>query len=102
MCFWLLSVPSQVFPCILYLLWFNFILGLNFLLSSFRLIIIHNSDKPKRRKTKFKPRIKLSCGIAIHSQRAILREESRLNFTFKYFCLKSSIVEVDWDTKFQR
>ena len=41
------------------MLWFNFILGLNFIFLCFKLIIIHYHT-PKQRKIKFKPRIKLN------------------------------------------
>ena len=40
-----------------YMLWFNFILGLNFISICFKLIIIHYQT-PKQRELKFKPRIK--------------------------------------------
>ena len=48
--------------CTLYMLWFNFILGLNFIFLSFKLIIIYYHT-PKQRKLKFKPRIKLNRNI---------------------------------------
>ena len=41
------------------MLWFNFILGLNFIFLCFRLISIHNHT-PKQREIKFEPRIKLN------------------------------------------
>ena len=41
------------------MLWFNFILGLNFIFFCFKLIIIHYHT-PKQKKIKFKPRIKLN------------------------------------------
>ena len=44
------------------MLWFNFILGLNFILFCFKLIIIHYHTQ-KQRKIKFKPRIKLNHNI---------------------------------------
>ena len=45
-----------------YLLWFNFILGSNFIFPCFKLIIIHyNTQKQKKRK--FEPRIKLNHNI---------------------------------------
>ena len=43
----------------LYMLWFNFILGLNFIFFCFKLIIIHYHTQ-KQKKIKFKPRIKLN------------------------------------------
>ena len=44
---------------IVHLLWFNFILGLNFISLCFKLIITYYHT-PKQREIKFKPRIKLS------------------------------------------
>ena len=41
------------------MLWFNFILGLNFIFFCFKLIIIHYHTQ-KQKKIKFKPRIKLN------------------------------------------
>ena len=42
----------------MYMLWFNFILGSNFIFLCFKLIIIHyNTQKQKKRN--FEPRIKL-------------------------------------------
>ena len=46
----------------LYMLWFIFILGLNFISLCFKLIIIHYHTQ-KQRETKFKPRIKLNHNI---------------------------------------
>ena len=43
-------------------LWFNFILGLNFITLCFKLIIIHHHTQ-KQREIKFKPRIKLNQNI---------------------------------------
>ena len=45
-----------------YILWFNFILGSNFILNCFKLIIIHYNTQ-KRKKTKFEPRIKFDHDI---------------------------------------
>ena len=46
------------------MLWFNFILGSNFIFLCFKLIIIHyNTQKHKKRK--FEPRIKLNHNIYI-------------------------------------
>ena len=46
----------------MYLLWFNFILGSNFIFPCFKLIIIHyNTQKQKKRK--FESRIKLNHNI---------------------------------------
>ena len=47
---------------VLYMLWFNFILGLNFISLCFKLIIIHYHTQ-KQREIKFKPRIKLNHNI---------------------------------------
>ena len=44
------------------MLWFNFILGSNFIFLCFKLIIIHYHTK-KQRKIKFEPRIKLNHNI---------------------------------------
>ena len=44
------------------MLWFNFILGLNFTSLCFKLIIIYY-HAPKQREIKFKPRIKLNHNI---------------------------------------
>ena len=51
-----------------YLLWFNFILGLNFIFYCFKLIIIHNHTQ-KQREMKFKPRTKLNYNIFIRQCR---------------------------------
>ena len=41
------------------MLWFNFILGLNFIIFCFKLIIIHYHTQ-KRKKIKFEPSLKLN------------------------------------------
>ena len=46
----------------MYMLWFNLILGLNFISLCFKLIIIHYHTQ-KQREIKFKPRIKLNHNI---------------------------------------
>ena len=51
-CIWLKLEAKDV-------LWFNFILGLNFISFFFKLIIIHYHT-PKQKEIKFKPRIKLN------------------------------------------
>ena len=48
------------------MLWFNFILGLNFIFFCFKLNIIHYHTQ-KQKKRKFKPRIKLNLNSYIHS-----------------------------------
>ena len=45
-----------------YMLWFNFILGLNFNFFCFKLTIIYY-HYPKQKEIKFKPRIKLNHNI---------------------------------------
>ena len=46
----------------MYMLWFNFILGSNFIFLCFKLIIIYYHTQ-KQRKIKFKPRTKLNHNI---------------------------------------
>ena len=48
----------------MYMLWFNFILGSNFLCLCFKLIIIYYHT-PKLKKIKFKPGTKLNHNIYI-------------------------------------
>ena len=48
----------------MFMLWFNFILGLNFIFFCFELIIIHYNTQ-KQKKIKFKPRRKLNHNIKI-------------------------------------
>ena len=47
------------------MLWFNMILGLNFISFCFKLIIIHYHTQ-KQKEIKFKPRIKLNHNIYIY------------------------------------
>ena len=47
------------------MLWFNFILGSNFIFLCFKLVIIHYNTQ-KQKKTKFEPRIKLNHNIYIN------------------------------------
>ena len=63
------SLPSSYhkFRKSLYMLWFNFILGLNFIFLSFKLIIVHYHTQ-KQRELKFKLRIKLKHNIYIWKQ----------------------------------
>ena len=56
------------------MLWFNFILGLNFIFLCFRLIIIHYHNL-KQREMKFKPRIKLNLNIYLSG---ILKYDSEI------------------------
>ena len=51
----------------LYMLWFNFILGLNFISLCFKLIIIHYHTQ-KQREIKFKPRMTLDHNIYIYKK----------------------------------
>ena len=53
-----------VFFLNIYMLWFNFIFGLNYISFCFKLIITHYHT-PKQREIKFKPRIKLNNNIYI-------------------------------------
>ena len=46
----------------MYMLWFNFMLGLNFIFHCFKLIIIHYHTQTQR-EIKFKPRTKLNHNI---------------------------------------
>ena len=52
----------------MYVLWFNFILGLNFIFFCFKLIIIHYHTQ-KQKKIKFKPTIKLNHNICIQKKK---------------------------------
>ena len=47
------------------MLWFNFILGSNFIFHCFKLVIIHYNTQ-KQKKTKFEPRIKLNHNIYVN------------------------------------
>ena len=56
-------VHVQIYEILLiYLLWFNFVLGLNFIFFCFKLIILHYHTYCQR-KIKFKPRTKLDHNI---------------------------------------
>ena len=57
------------------MLWFNFILGLNFIFLCFKLIIIHYHTQ-KQNKIKFKPRIKLNHNIYIYLLARVQRKSS--------------------------
>ena len=56
----------------IYMLWFNFILGLNFIFLCFKLIIIYYHTQ-KQRKIKFKPRTKLNHNIYTNREQIMLR-----------------------------
>ena len=58
---WSTYKPGNI--CV-YMLWFNFIFGLNFIFLCFRLIIIHYHT-PKQREIKFEQRINLNHNINI-------------------------------------
>ena len=59
---------------IILMLWFNFILGLNFIFLCFKLIIIHYHTQ-KQREIKFKPRIKLNHNIEADCDQILLLEQ---------------------------
>ena len=58
------------------MLWFNFILGSNFISLCFKIIIIHYYT-PKQAEIEFKPRIKLNHNISILSKALCLQFECR-------------------------
>ena len=60
---YLVTRYSSVFA---FMLWFNIILGINFISLCFALLIIHYCT-PKQRKIKFKPMIKLKNNIIHHT-----------------------------------
>ena len=49
------------------MLWFKFILGLNFIFFCFKIIIIHYHTQ-KQKKIKFKPRMKLNHNMYINTE----------------------------------
>ena len=57
----------------IYMLWFNFILGLIFISLCFKLIIIYY-HAPKQREIKIKPRIKLNHNINFVSNNTVCWE----------------------------
>ena len=59
----------------MYMLWFNFILGLNFLFFCFRLIIMLLSyiTIPKNKKIEFEPRINRGYYMAVRRYKISLR-----------------------------
>ena len=59
---WCPSILHQCLSPFVYMLWSNFILGLNYLFFCFKLIIIHYHTQ-KQKKRKFKPMIKLNYNI---------------------------------------
>ena len=56
------GMVRKLFHVFIYMLWFNFILGLIFISLCFKLIITHYHAQ-KQRKIKIKPRIKLNHNI---------------------------------------
>ena len=56
------------------MLWFKFILGLNFLFFCFKVIIIHYHTQ-KQKKIKFKPSIKLNHNIYVGAGNGIIHKE---------------------------
>ena len=60
------------------MLWFNFVLGLNFIFLYFKLIIIYYNTQ-KQRKIKFKPRTKLNhnmyMAVTNETDAAILQKD---------------------------
>ena len=54
------------------MLWFNFILGLNFIFLCFKLIILHYYYTPKTKEIKYKPRIKLNHNIYADGSRDLI------------------------------
>ena len=73
----------------MYLLWFNFILGLNFILFCFKLIIIYYHTQ-KQKKMKFKPRIKLNHNIFIAWTKLCGTQMVKTNLVLLLFLLFSS------------
>ena len=88
------------------MLWFNFILGLNFISLCFKLIII-DYHTPKQRKIKFKPRIKLNHNIDTWSEwrdqtlcRVITFKGLTLSalrmISIKFLLIISMLYKTDW------
>ena len=70
--FMIVNVYLTLYRCLSFMssmcmLWFNFILRLNFISLCFKLIIIHYHTQ-KQREMKFKPRIKLNLNIYTRNQ----------------------------------
>ena len=63
--------------CYIYMLWFSFILGLNFISLCFKLIIIHYHAQ-KQREIKFKPRIKFNHNIITNGSKERLEKKSKI------------------------
>ena len=64
----------------MYMLWFNFIFGLNFIFYSFKLIIIHYHIR-KQYKIKLEPRIKLNHNI--YNSRTTCMPVQKYKFQYK-------------------
>ena len=76
---------------VMYMFWFNFILGLNFLFFCFKLIIIHYHTQ-KQKKRKFKPRIKLNHNIynfLIRRNKELVSCSEKLSVLFNCSCRKT-------------
>ena len=79
---------------LLWMLWFNFMLGLNFIFLCFKLIIIHYHT-PKQREIKFKPRIKLNHNIAtsllyfggVHRELTSYTHVTKMTIVCLFICL---------------
>ena len=79
---------------LLWMLWFNFMLGLNFIFLCFKLIIIHYHT-PKQREIKFKPRIKLNHNIAtsllyfggVHRELTSYTHVTKMTIVCSFICL---------------
>ena len=65
-----------------YMLWFGFILGLNFISFCFKLVIIHYRTR-KQREIKFEPSIKLNHNIFINTKMLMLITSQSLNLRNK-------------------
>ena len=65
-----------------YMLWFSFILGLNFISFCFKLVIIHYRTR-KQREIKFEPSIKLNHNIFINTKMLMLITSQSLNLRNK-------------------
>ena len=68
----------------MYVLWFSFIVGLNFIFFCFKLIIIHYHTQ-KQKKIKFKPTIKLNHNICIQKKKIfyICFQQTNISLTSK-------------------
>ena len=82
---WCPSILHQCLSPFVYMLWSNFILGLNYLFFCFKLIIIHYHTQ-KQKKRKFKPMIKLNYNIYnIIKQQFVVTAGKQIRKTLCYF-----------------